>query len=236
MVDVTGIIVAGGRSSRMGQDKALLQLGGVTVLERIAAVLGQVAKRVITVTRDTQQYRELGLETTTDLYPGLGPLSGIHAGLSASKTEWGIVVACDMPLVQPEILHALLAHATNWTAVEETTSEQRQQAPWAGNGLLPQPKKSALQAVIASVDGRIHPLLGIYHRSVLPSAEHCLRSGRLRLIDWLDSLNVHYETAGGWTDVSLDMWKQAVFNMNDQQDYQLIVKQLENAQDIPDVP
>lgn len=71
MVEVTGIIVAGGRSNRMGQDKALLQLGGVTVLERIAAVLGQVAKRVIVVTRDTQQYRELDLETTKDLYPGL---------------------------------------------------------------------------------------------------------------------------------------------------------------------
>ncbi|WP_068497384.1 molybdenum cofactor guanylyltransferase [Paenibacillus kribbensis] len=239
MVEVTGIIVAGGRSSRMGQDKALLQLGGVTVLERIAEVLGQVAGRVIAVTRDTEQYRGLGLETTADLYPGLGPLSGIHAGLSASKTEWGIVVACDMPFVQPEVLHALLAHATNWAAAQEVASEQRkqqvqgEQGSLAENALLPQPTEPALQAVIASVDGRIHPLLGLYHRSTLPSAEQCLRSGRLRLIDWLNSLNVRYERAGEWSGASLDMWKQAVFNMNYPQDYQLTVKQLECIQDVP---
>ncbi|QDY86444.1 molybdenum cofactor guanylyltransferase [Paenibacillus polymyxa] len=236
MVEVTGIIVAGGRSSRMGQDKALLQLGGVTVLERIAAVLGKVAGRVIVVTQDAQQYRGLGLETTTDLYPGLGPLSGIHAGLSASKTEWGIVVACDMPFVQPEILHALLAHATNWTAAQEIASEQkhaqREQVPFYENELFPQSTQPELQAVIVSVDGRIHPLLGVYHRSVLPSAEQCLRSGSLRLIDWLNSLNVHYEKAGEWPGASMDMWKQAVFNMNYPQDYQLIVKQWECTEDV----
>ncbi|MDQ0492570.1 molybdenum cofactor guanylyltransferase [Paenibacillus brasilensis] len=239
MLEVTGIIVAGGRSSRMGQDKALLQLGGVTVLERIAAVLGKVAGRVIVVTRDIQQYSGLGLETMADLYPGLGPLSGIHAGLSASTTEWGIVVACDMPFVQPEILRALLAHTTNGAAAKETTNEQRkqqvqgEQGSLAGDCLLPQPTEPALQAVIPTVEGRIHPLLGLYHRSVLPSAEQCLRSGRLRLIDWLNSLNVRYETAGEWPGASLDMWKQAVFNMNYPQDYQLIVKQLECIQDVP---
>lgn len=233
MVEVTGIIVAGGRSSRMGQDKALLRLGGVTVLERIAAVLGQVTKRVIAVTRDPEQYRELGLEMTADLYPGLGPLSGIHAGLSASNTEWGIVVACDMPLVQPEILRALLSHVTSGAAVQEIAHEpgkqqaQGEQAPLVGDCLSPDLTESALQAVIASVDGRIHPLLGLYHRSVLPSAERCLQSGHLRLIDWLNSLNVRYETAGEWPGASLDMWKKAVFNMNYPQDYQLIVKQLE---------
>ncbi|MGW9527836.1 molybdenum cofactor guanylyltransferase [Paenibacillus terrae] len=207
MVEVTGIIVAGGRSSRMGQDKAMLQLGGVTVLERISAVLGQVVQRVIVVARDPQQYRRFGLEMTTDLYPGLGPLSGIHAGLSASNTEWGIVVACDMPFVQPEVLRALIAHTT----------------------------ESALQAVITSVDGRIHPLLGMYHRSVLPSAEQCLRNGRLRLIDWLDLLNVRYATVDDWPGASLEMWQQAVFNMNNPQDYQLTVNQLEHIHDVPDV-
>jgi molybdopterin-guanine dinucleotide biosynthesis protein A len=241
MVEVTGIIVAGGRSSRMGQDKAMLQLGGVTVLERISAVLGQVVQRVIVVARDPQQYRRFGLEMTTDLYPGLGPLSGIHAGLSASNTEWGIVVACDMPFVQPEVLRALIAHTTDWAAVQKTTSDQRkqevegEQALMGGSGLLIQPTESALQAVITSVDGRIHPLLGMYHRSVLPSAEQCLRNGRLRLIDWLDLLNVRYATVDDWPGASLEMWQQAVFNMNNPQDYQLTVNQLEHIHDVPDV-
>lgn len=98
----------------------------------------------------------------------------------------------------------MLTRVTNWTAAQETSSEQGKQqvqgdhATLTGKGSLPQPAEPALQAVIASVDGRIHPLLGVYHQSVLPSAEQCLRSDRLRLIDWLDSLNVRYETAGDW--------------------------------------
>ncbi|WP_342415800.1 molybdenum cofactor guanylyltransferase [Paenibacillus sp. FSL R10-2782] len=235
MVDVTGIIVAGGRSSRMGQDKAMLQLGGVAVLERISAVLGQVAQRVIVVARDTQQYRRFGLEMTTDLYPSLGPLSGIHAGLSASNTEWGIVVACDMPFVQPEVLRALVAQTTDWGAVQKTTSDQRkqeaegEQALMGGNGLLIQPTESSLQAVIASVDGRIHPLLAVYHQSVLPSAEECLRSGRLRLTDWLDKLNVRYAKVEDLPGVSEDIWHKAAFNMNNPQDYQLAIEQLKHS-------
>jgi molybdopterin-guanine dinucleotide biosynthesis protein A len=241
-VDVTGIIVAGGRSSRMGQDKALLELQGATMLERTAAALQQVAERVIVVARDMQGYGPIGLETVPDIYPGLGPLSGIHAGLSASTTEWGIVVACDMPFVQPEVLRALLAQTANGATVQETTRAQgkqgahREQAPSGGDDLLFQPTEPTLQAVISSVDGRIHPLLAVYHRSVLPSAEQCLRNGRLRLTEWLNMLNVRYADAKDLQGVSEEMWQKAVFNMNNPHDYQLAVEHLERMQNVKGMP
>lgn len=126
MVDVTGIIVAGGRSSRMGQDKAMLQLGGVAVLERISAVLGQVAQRVIVVARDTQQYRRFGLEMTTDLYPSLGPLSGIHAGLSASNTEWGL----SSPVICPSCSQR---YCVPWLPKQRTGERCKRQPVTKGN-------------------------------------------------------------------------------------------------------
>ncbi|MDQ0048849.1 molybdopterin-guanine dinucleotide biosynthesis protein A [Paenibacillus polymyxa] len=207
---VTGIIVAGGRSRRMGRDKALLEIDGATMLERMYTTLQQAAQRVVVVTRDDQGYGLSGMETVSDVFPGMGPLSGIHAGLSASNTEWGVVVACDMPFVQPEVLHDLLAVTKKWTELQGT-------------------REPALQAVIPSMDGRIHPLLAVYHRSVLPSAEECLRSGRLRLTDWLDKLNVRYATVEDLPGVSEDMWHKAVFNMNNPQDYQLAIEQLKHS-------
>ncbi|KAF6634774.1 molybdenum cofactor guanylyltransferase [Paenibacillus sp. EKM208P] len=207
---VTGIIVAGGRSSRMGQDKALLEIDGATMLERTYTTLQQAAQRVVVVTRDNQGYGLSGMETVPDVFPGMGPLSGIHAGLSASTTEWGMVVACDMPFVQPEVLHDLLVVTEKWTELQGTT-------------------EPALQAVISSMDGRIHPLLAVYHRSVLPSAEECLRSRRLRLTDWLDKLNVRYATVEDLPGVSEDMWHKAAFNMNNPQDYQLAKEQLKHS-------
>nr|WP_274386075.1 molybdenum cofactor guanylyltransferase [Paenibacillus polymyxa] len=209
-VKVTGIIVAGGRSRRMGQDKALLEIDGATMLERMYTTLQQAAQRVVVVTRDNQGYGLSGMETVSDVFRGMGPLSGIHAGLSASTTEWGMVVACDMPFVQPEVLHDLLAVTKKWTELQGT-------------------REPALQAVIPSMDGRIHPLLAVYHRSVLPSAEECLRSGRLRLTDWLDKLNVRYATVEDLPGVSEDMWHKAVFNMNNPQDYQLAIEQLKHS-------
>lgn len=207
---VTGIIVAGGRSSRMGQDKALLEINGATMLERTYTTLQQVAQRVVIVTRDNQGYGLSGMETVSDVFPGMGPLSGIHAGLSASTTEWGMVVACDMPFIQLEVLQDLLVVTEKWTELHGTT-------------------EPTLQAVIPSMDGRIHPLLAVYHRSVLPSAEECLRNRQLRLTDWLNKLNVRYATVEDLPRVSEDMWHKAAFNMNNPRDYELALEQLKHS-------
>ena len=103
-----GIVLAGGQSRRMGAAKALLRLApdGPTVIERVLERVATVADAIIIVTNTPDAYAWLGRQMVGDLIPGLGALAGIHAGLSASSREHNLVVACDMPFLNP----ALLAH------------------------------------------------------------------------------------------------------------------------------
>lgn len=99
-------VLAGGRSSRMGTDKALLEIGGrplvLLVADRLSEVCGSVA---IIGTPDL--YANLGLRVVPDSFPGQGPLAGIEAALAASSVEANLIVACDMPSLSAEALEAL---------------------------------------------------------------------------------------------------------------------------------
>src|SRR5688572_21198493 len=90
---------AGGRSSPMGRDKALLEMGGVTFLERIARAAAAVAGRVVLVTNQPDRYAGLGLETAPDAYPGSGALVGIATALLRATTPRVVVLGCDLPFV-----------------------------------------------------------------------------------------------------------------------------------------
>nr|WP_284521516.1 molybdenum cofactor guanylyltransferase [Cytobacillus pseudoceanisediminis] len=83
----TGIILAGGHSSRMGENKALLKIGGKTVIERIADQLSSILPNVIIVANKQEDYQFLGLPLVSDRWKEKGPLAGIHAGLSESRTQ-----------------------------------------------------------------------------------------------------------------------------------------------------
>src|SRR5262245_40758102 len=99
---MTGIVLCGGRSTRMGTDKGSLDFGGETMLERVTRALGSIVDEVIVVGR-----RDQGVVTVHDAVEDQGPLAGITAGLSASKSDLNIVVACDMPLINPQVLERL---------------------------------------------------------------------------------------------------------------------------------
>jgi molybdopterin-guanine dinucleotide biosynthesis protein A len=95
----TGVIVlAGGASSRMGTDKAMLKIGGVPVIQRIVETMSPIGP-VMVVTNHPERYRWMGVPMVKDREPGRGPLAGLHAGLSAASSETNLVVACDMPFV-----------------------------------------------------------------------------------------------------------------------------------------
>src|SRR5271156_5541718 len=93
---VAGFILAGGASSRMGRDKALLELGGVPLIVRTARLVESVVGSA-TVVGDSAAFRALGLRTIADDWPGTGPLGGIATALRASSAPWSLVVACDLP-------------------------------------------------------------------------------------------------------------------------------------------
>ena len=105
----TGIILAGGKSSRMGTNKALLTIDGKTVIERIVNQLEQIVDEIIVVTNPFHDYEFLQLPMVEDKWKGMGPLAGIEAGLNASTTERNLIVACDMPFISIELGKYLLS-------------------------------------------------------------------------------------------------------------------------------
>lgn len=115
----TGIILCGGRSRRFGKDKALLAIDGVPMVRRMAGRISQVVDEIILAARDSAQCESLasisaipnGAEVVCDSVIGYGPVAGILAGLSASKSEYSVCLACDLPYVNPEVIDALFGCA-----------------------------------------------------------------------------------------------------------------------------
>lgn len=101
-----GFVLAGGRSTRMGRDKALLPWGGRTLLEHIAGQVVQAAGSV-TVIGPPERYQHLGLPTLPDLHPGCGPLAGVETALASTEAEWNLIVACDLPFLDAAFFHRL---------------------------------------------------------------------------------------------------------------------------------
>jgi molybdopterin-guanine dinucleotide biosynthesis protein A len=103
----SAVVLAGGRSSRMGVDKALLTLEGRTLLDRTVAALTEVADDIVVVGRTSGRAR--GVRFLTDETPNLGPLGGLHTGLRQAVHERVICVGCDMPFLNTELLRYLVS-------------------------------------------------------------------------------------------------------------------------------
>jgi molybdopterin-guanine dinucleotide biosynthesis protein A len=156
----TPVILAGGASRRMGTCKALLKINGETMLSRILRQLSEF-DRVLLSTGDPTLGEGLSVECTADLYPGMGPLAGLHAAFCAVDSEALLVLPCDLPFFTKQAAEYLLDH-------------------------MPE---DADALVCMDSTGRIHPLCGIYRRSVLPALEARLKAGELRVMSFLYSLN-----------------------------------------------
>ncbi|WP_314589335.1 molybdenum cofactor guanylyltransferase [Paenibacillus terrigena] len=163
---LTGIILAGGRNSRMnGRNKALLIYEGEHFIERQINVMRSICTRLIIVTNDASYYKKWAKDDLIyipDIYEGHGPLSGFHAAFVQLETEYAWVVGCDYP--------KLSASAALW--------------------MLSQLKTSDYDAVLPVVDGKHQMLHGVYrpHR-MLPSIIQRLESHQYRLSGLLDSIH-----------------------------------------------
>ena len=113
--DCTALILAGGDSSRMGQDKAMLVLDGRTLLERVTATMQQVFPKVIVSVRELRAGVEL--LQVCDEVPASGPLAGLVAGLAQAGTPWVFTVACDMPFVTEAVVTRLASYRSGQQAV-----------------------------------------------------------------------------------------------------------------------
>lgn len=107
---VAGFVLAGGESRRMGTDKALLNVAGEPLLERVARAVEDAAG-CVTIIGPPERYAHLGRRVIPDEKPGLGPLGGIVTALGATDAEYSIITACDLPEISTEFLARLLAFA-----------------------------------------------------------------------------------------------------------------------------
>ncbi|KAF0218648.1 MAG: FdhD [Geobacteraceae bacterium] len=157
---ITGVILAGGASSRMGSNKALLPYRGGRFIEAIHRQLAELFPEVIVVTNTPEQYGFLPCRKVSDLYPGMGALAGIHAGLVHSATEAVFVVACDMPYLRSDLIRYIVGRPGGHAVV----------MPSSGRGG--------------------EPLHALYTRACRAPVEEALRAGEKRIVSFFPKVPV----------------------------------------------
>lgn len=161
-MNATGIILAGGKSSRMGQDKALLQLEGETLISRSIRELKRYVNEVIIVDNQQDKYPFSGVKRIKDNYQGLGPLAGIQAGLRAARGDYAFIMACDMPFFDGKIIKLLINNSPGF------------------------------QVVVPRIHGYLEPLCALYAKSCLPIIENNIEKKNYKIVDIYSHVRVEY--------------------------------------------
>ena len=160
------IILGGGQSSRLGQDKISLVIAGESLIQRTISRLTQLGESIILVLAQNQEKPELSsyseVKITTDLDSGKGPLAGIYSGLKISNNEYCVAVACDMPFLNIDLLRYM-------------------------KNLAP-----GFDAVIPRIDGEVEPLHAVYSQNCAGVIETMLKQNDLKVRDMLDQVKVRY--------------------------------------------
>jgi len=162
MDSTAGFVLTGGRSSRMGRDKALLPIDGSVLVERIAEMV-QAAAGSVTLIGAPARYAHLGLPVLPDLAADGGPggaIFGLHTALHTTRADWNLVVACDMPGLTVTFLSDLLAAA----------------------------KQLGCACLAPQTDSGLHPLCAVYHRRAGAAVEFAIQHKRFKMHDLLKSL------------------------------------------------
>lgn len=154
--DIVGVVLAGGSSSRMGADKALLPLAGAPIITYAARTLCEVFSEVVVSVGTQERYSFLGLREISDVFKDSGPLAGIHSALLEARDRPVFVIACDLPFVNRELVEFVL-----------------------GSG-------KPMRTRVAAAEGRVQPLFGQYDPNILPHIEHCLQVRDLGVLKALD--------------------------------------------------
>ncbi len=152
MVDLTGFVLAGGESRRMGTDKAFLPWHEGTLLEHALALARELTPEV-RIVANGKKFAHLAVVVIEDIYRGRGPLGGIHAALSTTASPWNLILAVDLPLLNRQLLSYLLARA----------------------------RESPASVTVPSVGGRLQPLCAVYRREFAEVAQQSLEAGENKI-------------------------------------------------------
>ncbi len=112
--DITAFVMAGGKSSRFGEDKLLFKIDGLPILERVVNILKNIFRNIVLIGDETGKYAYLGLESHPDLINGIGPIAGIYTALTASKTEKNFCIAGDLPFLNPGLIDYMISASSDF--------------------------------------------------------------------------------------------------------------------------
>lgn len=198
--NITGIILSGGTSSRMGMNKALLPIGKKKVIEHVVDLMSSVFTNVILITNTLEEYNFLDLPMYEDIFKVGGPLAGIHSGLENSETEKNFILSCDMPLMKSGIIKSIIEFKTD------------------------------KPITVCKSEGFIQYLAGIYSKSISQTAEKLLQQEEVNvehpnrkhqakvysLLNEVGFETIEAEELPGYHP-------KVFFNMNNKEDYQKIL-------------
>lgn len=191
--DITGIILAGGKSSRMGMNKSLLKIGGKTIIERIVELMNSIFADIMILTNTPDEYKFLNLPLYKDVYIWKGPLAGIHSGLMHSKTEKNFVISCDTPLMTKEMIEYIVEY------------------------------KSDRPIKYCEAAGYHQPLVGVYKKEVVAEIEMLLNTNNEindkslhHFLKRVDAEIIHPGDLSIYND-------EIFFNVNKREDYEILL-------------
>jgi molybdopterin-guanine dinucleotide biosynthesis protein A len=186
---MTSIILAGGKSSRLGHSKALQVVGGKTLIQWVIDRLATISSEIIVATAYGKPIPFSGharVRTVADIYPGKGPLAGIQSGLIASSSLWAIVVGCDTPFLSTDFL------------------EYMTRGP------------SAFDIIVPRVADKVEPLCAVYSKNCLGSIRALLEQNELSILRLFDMVRVRYVEEDEIN--TYDPQHLSFFNINSQDD------------------
>jgi len=186
-----GVVLCGGKSTRMGTSKALLPFGSETMLQRVVRLLGGLVSPIVVVAASDQQLPALpvGVTVTRDEREGRGPLEGLRAGLKAlpEEVDAAYVTSCDVPLLVPGFVDQMFALAEGY------------------------------DIAVMEIDGFPHPLSAVYRRAALPHVEDLLAHDRLRPVFLFEAVKTRRVSAG---EMTADPGLRTLRNLNTREDYE----------------
>ncbi|OGW02362.1 MAG: hypothetical protein A2W77_05660 [Nitrospinae bacterium RIFCSPLOWO2_12_39_16] len=148
---MTGVILAGGRNSRIGQNKAFLEIGGKMIIERTIEIYKKIFDEILIITNTPEDYQYLGLKVYTDLIPNRGSLGGIYTGLHYSKSDYTFFSACDMPFLNEKVIRHIIKGARDY------------------------------DIIVPYYKHRLHPLHAVYSKRCLPIFKGMVEENRLKI-------------------------------------------------------
>ena len=192
---ITAVVLAGGRSRRLGRDKALELVGGVPLVSRVTSAIETISSETVIVVAEERQAQALPLpgdaRIVQDLYPNSGSLGGILTGLIAATGVWTLVVACDMPFLNRALLSEMASN------------------------------RDDCDAVVPLLNGRPEPTHALYSKVCIEPIRNKLEAGELKISAFFESVRVKYVPQRTVEMIDPGLW--SFFNVNTPQDLVIAV-------------